>query len=142
MQNIFLRNKILYQFSRTKGRFDELLKILHDFTDQVILARRNELMKLRNSDDLWENKKEMTFLDILLQSSIDGQPLSNLDIRDEVSTFILGGHDTTSSAISFCLYNLAKNPKIQQKAFEEVQNVFGDDKEATYSDLKSKGQPP
>lgn len=69
----------------------------------------------------------MAFLDILLHSSIEGRPLSNLDIREEVDTFMFEGHDTTSSAIAFCLYELAKNPHVQQKAYEEVTNIFGKD---------------
>lgn len=36
-------------------------------------------------------------------------------------------HDTTSSGIAFCLYMLAKNPEVQQKAYEEVRSVLGSD---------------
>ena len=35
------------------------------------------------------------------------------------------GHDTTASAISWCLYNLALHPDIQQRAYEEVDSVVG-----------------
>jgi cytochrome P450 family 4 len=115
-------------------RQTELLKILHGFTDNVILSRRKELIKLsetQNSEKHDEDdigvKRKMAFLDILLQSTIDGKPLTNLDIREEVDTFMFEGHDTTSSGIAFCLYNLAKHPEVQQKAFEEIRNVIGDD---------------
>lgn len=49
------------------------------------------------------------------------------------------GHDTTTSSISFILYNLAKYPDVQQKVFEEVQNVLGDDvgKAVTMQDLNN-----
>ena len=39
--------------------------------------------------------------------------------------FILG-HDTTASAISWCLYNLANNPQHQDLARKEVENLLGD----------------
>lgn len=42
--------------------------------------------------------------------------------------FEIQGHDTTASAITFCLYNIAKHAEVQQKCFEEIQSVFGDDK--------------
>lgn len=42
------------------------------------------------------------------------------------------GHDTTTSGISFCLYNIAKHPEVQRKCFNEIVEVFGSNtKEAT-----------
>jgi cytochrome P450 family 4 len=145
MQNPFLNFDFFYKFSSTKKRSDELLKIVHGFTDSVILKRRKELMKTdesetttdSNEDDVGVKKKKLAFLDILLKSTIDGKPLSNTDIREEVDTFMSAGHDTTANTLIFCLYNLAKYPEIQKKAFEEVRNVMGDDlnKSAALSDL-------
>lgn len=39
------------------------------------------------------------------------------------------GHDTTTSGITFALYNLAKHPDVQQKCFNEIHDVFGTDKD-------------
>ncbi len=103
---------------------------MHGFTDRVIIARRDELIKNINNND---NKERNNLINILLQSSIDGKPLSNLDIREEVDTFMFAGHDTVSSASSFTLYNLAKYPEIQKKVFEEMLQVFGDDKRRTHT---------
>jgi len=78
-------------------RQKKILKILHDFTDSVIIKRRNELSKAQNNpaaeeeDDGIGAKKKMALLDVLLQSTIDGQPLSNMDIREEVDTFMFEG---------------------------------------------------
>lgn len=41
------------------------------------------------------------------------------------------GQDTTTSAITFALYNIAKYPEVQQKCFNEVVEVFGTDREQT-----------
>mgnify|MGYP003449485720 FL=1 len=145
MYSIFLRNETIFYFSKTARRQRELLKILHDFTDKTILLRRKKLMgvmemdydKLESTDNDVGARKKMAFLDVLLQSTIDGKPLSNMDIREEVDTFMFEGHDTTSSGIAFCLYNLAKNPEIQEKAFAEIRDVIGDDikKSITLADL-------
>jgi len=102
----------------------------------VIVNRREELLKsqdINNNSDEQEDigaKKKMAFLDVLLHSSIDGKPLSNMDIREEVDTFMFEGHDTTSSGLGFCLYSLAKNPEVQQKAYEEAIHVLGTDSTA------------
>lgn len=37
------------------------------------------------------------------------------------------GHDTTTSGITFCLYNIAKHPEVQEKCIEEIVSVFGTD---------------
>ncbi|KAG5667090.1 hypothetical protein PVAND_015089 [Polypedilum vanderplanki] len=125
--NFFLRNKIIYKFSSMKRRQDKLLKILHGFTDDVIISRREELIK--NQEISQNKKKKMAFLDVLLQSTIEGKPLSNMDIREEVDIFMFEGFDTTSSGIAFCLYNLAKYPAVQKKVFEEIIKVIGADKD-------------
>jgi cytochrome P450 family 4 len=123
-----------------KKRQDVLLKILHSFTDDVIVSRREELMRgggennsmTHDQDDIGV-KKKMAFLDVLLQSTINGKPLTNMDIREEVDTFMFEGHDTTSSGIAFCLYNLAKHPEAQKKAYDEIRNVIGDDLDSPVS---------
>lgn len=52
--------------------------------------------------------------------------------RIELNTNIIfiQGHDTTTSGITFCLYNIAKHPEVQEKCFKEIRTVFGNDKTA------------
>lgn len=68
----------------------DALKILHGLTDKVISERRNKLLEgnvsRKNCDKSTTNN---TLLDILLQSTIDGKPLTDLDIREEVDTFMV-----------------------------------------------------
>lgn len=105
------------------------LKILHGFTDSVIKSRREELLNQKvevNDCETVGIKKKMALLDLLLQATIDGLPLSNMDIREEVDTFMFGGHDTTTSGIAFCLYNIAKHPEVQKKILEEINSEIGE----------------
>lgn len=144
MFDILYRFNLTYQFTRLAREEKKALAILHGFTEKIIIQRREELLKAKDNstqtqpDDVG-SKHKMAFLDILLQSEIDGKPLSNLDIREEVDTFMFEGHDTTSSAITFCFYNLAMYPECQQKCFEEIVQVFGKDKfkEVTYENLNN-----
>ncbi|XP_053691237.1 cytochrome P450 4d1-like [Sabethes cyaneus] len=125
----------LFYLTPSYMRLRKMLKILHGYTDNVIISRRqqlidhgsNDISQLQSNDDGSEigQKKREVFLDLLLQASIDGKPLTNLEIREEVDTFMFEGHDTTTSAVSFTLYNLAKYPIVQQKAYEEVVSVMG-----------------
>ncbi|CAG9827259.1 unnamed protein product [Diabrotica balteata] len=118
------------------------IKIIHAHTDSIIEQRIRERTKCvsdkngvyelshKNDVDEFNQKKRLAFLDLLLESTIDEKPLSRLDIREEVDTIMFGGHDTTSSAISFALYSLANNPEVQQKAYEEQKSLFADLKTA------------
>ena len=90
-------------------------------------------------DDELGIKKRMALLDVLLQSTVDGKPLTNSDIREEVDTFMFEGHDTTTSAICFSLYAISKHPEVERKIYEELQLVLGGrekkDEGLKYSDL-------
>ena len=129
------RNDFLYSFTEMYQTEKAALKILHDFTKSVIVGRREQLESTKEDkeslplevDDGVGVKKKIALLDLLLQSKIDGQPLSDNDIQEEVDTFMFEGHDTTTSAISFAFYNIAKYPEIQQKIYEESRSVLGDD---------------
>jgi cytochrome P450 family 4 len=116
----------------------KLLQVLHGFTDSVIKARRDELLKNQNAKH--ENNSEgvktkMALLDLLLQATIDGEPLTNEDIREEVDVFMFGGHDTTTSGISFCLFNIGKHPEVQRKIFAEIEQEIGDETLLTLQNL-------
>jgi cytochrome P450 len=53
------------------------------------------------------------------------QRLDREEIRNEMMTLLLAGHDTTAAGLIWALYHLAANPRIQQQAREEVLQVAG-----------------
>ncbi|XP_017852670.1 cytochrome P450 4d2 isoform X1 [Drosophila busckii] len=116
---------------------DALIKTMHEFTETIIQQRREALINDQQGqqkaaagelDDLGQ-KRRMALLDVLLQSNIDGAPLSNEDIREEVDTFMFEGHDTTSSGMSFCLYEISRHPQVQERLINEIEQVLGKDKQ-------------
>ncbi|EDW43940.1 GM19205 [Drosophila sechellia] len=97
---------------------------LHEFTNGIIEQRRRLLAREANQD---KPTKRHALLDTLLRATVDGQPLTDKQIRDEVNTFIFEGHDTTTSAVSFCLYLLSRHEPVQQKLVEELRTHYGQD---------------
>uniref|UniRef100_A0A182TV89 Cytochrome P450 n=1 Tax=Anopheles melas TaxID=34690 RepID=A0A182TV89_9DIPT len=115
---------VLYSYAREQGR---IIKRLHDFTNTVIDTRRKQLAKENKPVQVDDYSKHRdTFLDQLLKVMVNGQPLSTADIREEVDTFMFEGHDTTTSGISFTILQLAKHQEIQQKLYEEIDTVLGE----------------
>ena len=117
--------------------------IVHEQSERVIKERKKAL-ELELTDDkeraleiAKQQRKYLDFLDILLTATDeDGNGLTDLEIRDEVDTFMFEGHDTTTSGISWTLYCLAKYPEHQEKIREEVRNVLMGREWLEYDDLK------
>ena len=55
----------------------------------------------------------------------DGSRLSNSEVRDQVMTLLFAGHDTSTSTISFLLYELARHPAALAKLLVEQDRVLG-----------------
>lgn len=134
---------LLYKFTRTCARENQLVKILHNFSNDIIKQRKNFLRKKSYNDDNGNNEKiipgpkqKLAFLDLLLQSKSNGKPLNDEDIREEVDTFMFEGHDTVTSAITFTLLNIAKYPNIQKQVYEECKEILYGKNNASLHDLK------
>ncbi|GAA4789026.1 cytochrome P450 [Streptomyces ziwulingensis] len=54
-----------------------------------------------------------------------GERLSAENVRRQVITFLVAGHETTSGALSFALHYLARHPEIAARARAEVERVWG-----------------
>ncbi len=59
-----------------------------------------------------------------------GERLSPLNIRYQILTFLVAGHETTSGALSFTLYYLSRNPECLARAQQEADDILGPDPDA------------
>jgi cytochrome P450 len=65
-------------------------------------------------------------LSMLLQAhDEDGSQMSDKQLRDEVMTLFLAGHETTALTLSWAWYLLALNPETEKKFHDELQAVLG-----------------
>ncbi|XP_065166539.1 cytochrome P450 4c3-like [Atheta coriaria] len=142
--NLMYSSDFLYKFTAMYKEEQEHIAYVRNYHNNIIQNRRKKFMEEQKSklvdideDDLGR-KKKVPFLDLLIQTTIDGQPLSDEEIASEVATFMFAGHDTTSGTLSFALYALGNHPEVQQKCFEELKDIFGDDKErpSTLADIQ------
>ena len=60
--------------------------------------------------------------------------MSDQQLRDEVMTLFLAGHETTALTLAWTWYLLGKYPEVEKKFHEEIDEVIGD-REPTFADL-------
>jgi cytochrome P450 len=75
-------------------------------------------------------------LSMLMQArdADDGSRMSNQQLRDEVMTLLLAGHETTANVLTWTWYLLAHNPAVEARLASELGDVL-DDRQPTVADL-------
>jgi len=63
-----------------------------------------------------------------------GRPMGDVQLRDELLTMILAGHETTALTLTYTVWQLAEHPEIQAALHAEVDAVLGD-RPCTVDDL-------
>ncbi len=97
--------------------------------DQVVM----QIIKERRESDYESDN----LLDMLLNAEDDlGHSLTDQQIRDEVMTVLLAGHESTANAISWMSYLLAQHPAVQHKLTAELNQVLNG-RSPTIKDLKN-----
>ncbi|HEX3595256.1 MAG TPA: cytochrome P450 [Polyangiaceae bacterium] len=71
---------------------------------------------------------------LLAATTEEGGGMTDQQLRDEIVTLLLAGHETTALALTFTLHLLAKNPSVLEKLSAEVNRVL-DGRPATFADL-------
>jgi cytochrome P450 len=65
----------------------------------------------------------------LLMSARDvgGEPLTDLELRDELMTLLAAGHETTATALTWALYWIHKFPRVRERLLEEFRTIDPND---------------
>ena len=96
--------------------------------DQVVLAKvADDLIAERRRDPKGLEKEDL--LNVMLNGvdPVTGEKLSDENIRYQMVTFLIAGHETTSGLLSFAVYLLLKNPDVLLRAQKIVDDVLGDE---------------
>lgn len=96
----------------------------------------DEVIAARTGTDQGD-AEDLLGLMLSAEHPVDGTTLDTANIRNQVITFLIAGHETTSGAMSFALYYLAKHPAALQLVQREVDALWGDtaDPEPTYDEV-------
>jgi len=97
---------------RLQQRLDEVLSPVDEELYRVIAEHRR-------APDLEERGDILSML--LLARDEDGQPLSDEELRDELMTLLLAGHETTASSLSWAFEQLTQKPQTLERLTEELR---------------------
>jgi len=78
-----------------------------------------EIAERRTASDLAERDDIMSLL--LQATHEDGSPMSDSELRDELLTLLVAGHETTANALSWAVERLCRHPQRMQRLTEEVR---------------------
>ncbi|KAH7117051.1 cytochrome P450 [Dendryphion nanum] len=93
------------------------VKAMHDLCDQIIADR--------------VDNPQPDSIDLLnpMLNGVDpetGEKMSKENVRLNMCTFLVAGHETTSGTLGFLFYHLLKNPEKYMKVQKEVDEILGD----------------
>ncbi|RCJ22694.1 cytochrome P450 [Nostoc sp. ATCC 43529] len=54
---------------------------------------------------------------------VNGEPMTDVELRDELMTLLVAGHETTASALTWAIYWIHHLPKVREKLLSELDNV-------------------
>ncbi|XP_055535728.1 probable cytochrome P450 4ac2 [Wyeomyia smithii] len=130
VMNPLLFEDSIYKAFGYQAQFDEVLKPIHQFTENIIKQRRDLFhFNVQSIEDLSEEniytniKQRYAMLDSLLLAEAKNEIDAN-GIREEVNTFTFEGHDTTASAFVFIFLLLATNENVQERVYEELTAIL------------------
>ena len=83
----------------------------------MIAERRNDP---RDRGDL------LSMLLTAVDTEEDTGGMTDKQVRDECLTVMLAGHETSANALSFALWELARNPDVQERLYQECRRVLGE----------------
>jgi cytochrome P450 len=98
-------------------RYDSARGALDGVVNSMIAERR------RSSDT---SKDDLLSMLMAARDPETGDGMSDVQLRDEVMTVFLAGHETTANALAWTFYFLSLHPYVADKLREEVKEVLGD----------------
>jgi cytochrome P450 len=115
-----MRKLLIYGPKRADRR--RLFAHVLDPVDEIIAAVIDDH---RRRDDLADRDDVLSML--LLARHEDGTPMDGVELRDELVTLLVAGHETTATALAWALERLTRHPTALERLTDEVRAGEGDE---------------
>ncbi|CAN6180592.1 unnamed protein product [Urochloa humidicola] len=118
LPDLFPSSRLAMLVSRRPGQMKRLSAEVSAFMDTIIQEH------LRKGDG---DKEEEDLVDVLLRIQKDGDlkyPISVENIKNVVADLFIAGSETSATALQWAMSELMRNPRVMQKAQDEVRRVL------------------
>ncbi|CAG8815888.1 23412_t:CDS:2, partial [Gigaspora margarita] len=99
------------------NRFFDSIKIINKISEKLVVEQKNAPIQGKDLLSLLVKANEKLPAD---------EQLTHNELISQVMTLLIAGHETTSTALSWALYFLAKHPDTQDRLRKELVDVFTD----------------
>ena len=96
---------------------------LGDALDRMDKLIYEEIARRREQGDLAEREDIMSLL--LQARDEDGQPMTDSELRDELVTLLLAGHETTATSVAWAIERLVRHPEKLRRLVAEIDSEGG-----------------
>ncbi|HYI36316.1 MAG TPA: cytochrome P450, partial [Thermoleophilaceae bacterium] len=99
------------------ARFDRMQAVADELIFEQIAERRAE----------GDQDRDDVLAMLLAARHEDGSPMSDQELRDELMTLLVAGHETTASSLAWAFNMLPRNPEVLATLTDEVRSGDGDE---------------
>ncbi|KAI8803637.1 cytochrome P450 [Cladochytrium replicatum] len=105
-----------YLPTSANAQYERELKLMQTTVEEVLKARKE-------SPDAKDSEKDLLGFMLNAVDSDSGSSMTDLLIRDQVITFLIAGHETTSNTLAWTFFELSRYPAVLQKCLQEIVDV-------------------
>ncbi|GIL44064.1 hypothetical protein Vafri_1625 [Volvox africanus] len=110
-----------------QAKFRQDLRVINDCLDGLI--RQAQDTRVEEDAEALQNRDYSKLRDpSLLRFLVDmrGEDVTNKQLRDDLMTMLIAGHETTAAVLTWALFCLVQAPEVEARVLEEVDRVVGD----------------
>jgi unspecific monooxygenase len=80
--------------------------------------------EIRERKEQPDNSSRSDILSLMISARDEqGQPMTDVELRDELMTLLVAGHETTATALSWALYWIHHLPEVREKLLQELDSL-------------------
>ncbi|GAA5823734.1 hypothetical protein JCM3770_002596 [Rhodotorula araucariae] len=136
MQRIPVMSLVDWVPNASMRQFRDAFKFVETESMKILQAKKSEVEK----DGLESVAGSKDLIALLLKSvqSEGKASMSDQELRGQLTTMLIAGHETTSTALTWTLWMLSKAPASQDKLRREIRKAYAQAKSEGIEDLDSK----